>query len=112
MAGSNVLYPALAASPSGQVAIVMTLTGDRYCPSAAYSVMPAGQTAFGTVNVAAAGTTNYDPTATRSGDYSWSVLDPSGKSVWSATEYVPPASSQTPDGLRNWGTRVLEVPTG
>lgn len=112
VAGSNVLYPALQASPSGQVAMVMTLTGDSYYPSAAYSVMPAGQNAFGAVNVAAAGTTNYDPTATRWGDYSWSVLDPTGKSVWSATEYVPPASSQTTDGLRNWGTRVLEVPTG
>jgi hypothetical protein len=36
-------------------------------------------------------------------------MDPSGTSIWLATEYVPPKSSQTPDGLRNWGTRVLEV---
>ncbi len=33
----------------------------------------------------------------------------SGASVWMATEYVPPKPSQTPDGLRNWGTRVLDL---
>ena len=32
-----------------------------------------------------------------------------GKSIWLATEYVPPKSSQTPDGLKNWGTRVMDV---
>jgi hypothetical protein len=32
--------------------------------------------------------------------------------VWLATEYVPPPSSQTVDGKRDWGTRVFEVPTG
>jgi hypothetical protein len=47
--------------------------------------------------------------AARWGDYSWAVLDPSGKSVWLATEYMPPKPSQTTDGLRNWGTRVFEV---
>jgi hypothetical protein len=47
--------------------------------------------------------------ATRWGDYSWAVMDPGGKSIWLATEYVPPKSSQTPDGLRNWGTRVMDV---
>ncbi len=52
---------------------------------------------------------SYDPAATRWGDYSWAVLDPSGTSVWMATEYVPPKPSQTPDGVRNWGTRVLDL---
>ena len=27
------------------------------------------------------------------------------------TEYMPPPARQTVDGLRNWGTRVLEVST-
>jgi hypothetical protein len=112
VAGNNVLYPALQASPLGQVAMVMTLTGGSYHPSAAYSLMPEGGTAFGAVNVAAAGTGPYSPTSTRWGDYSWAVLDPSDTSVWMATEYVPPKASQTPDGAQNWGTRVLEVPTG
>jgi hypothetical protein len=26
-----------------------------------------------------------------------------------ATEYMPPKSSQTQDGRRNWGTRVFQV---
>ena len=61
------------------------------------------------MHVAATGATDYDPTASRWGDYSWAVIDPSGKSIWLATEYIPPKSSQTPDGLKNWGTRVLDV---
>jgi hypothetical protein len=39
-------------------------------------------------------------------------MDPGGSSVWLATEYVPPKASQTVDGKRNWGTRVLDVPAG
>ena len=77
---------------------------------AAYSVLPSGATSFGNINVAAAGTTNYDPDAGRWGDYSWAVLDPSGASVWMATEYVPPKASQTTDGVRDWGTRVMNLP--
>ena len=36
---------------------------------------------------------------------SWAVLDPAGTSVWLATEYVPPKSSRTTDGLRGWARR-------
>ena len=107
--GNYVLYPALQATPAGNVAMVMTLSGATHFPSAAYAVMPTGGTAFGPVTVAAAGKGSYDPAATRWGDYSWAVLDPSGNSVWMATEYIPPKASQTPDGLRNWGTRVLDL---
>jgi hypothetical protein len=39
-------------------------------------------------------------------------MDPTASAVWLATEYVPPLSSQTPDRLSNWGTRVLEVAVG
>ena len=87
----------------------MTLSGRGRFPSAAYSVLPSGATSFGNINVAAAGTTNYDPGAGRWGDYSWAVLDPSGTSLWMATEYVPPKASQTTDGVRNWGTRVMNL---
>jgi len=110
--GSYVLYPALQVTPAGAAAMVMTLTGKTHFPSAAYSVLAPGASSFGPVNVAAHGITSYDPEATRWGDYSWAIMDPEGTSVWLATEYIPPKSSQTPDGLRNWGTRVLEVPTG
>ena len=71
--------------------------------------MQGGHGFFGSLNLAAAGTGPYDPNATRWGDYSWAISDPSGSSFWMATEYVPPLSSQTPDRARNWGTRVFEV---
>lgn len=111
-AGNYVIYPALQSLPSGNVAIVFTVTGATHFPSAAYAVLGAGHSAFGSVNIAAAGTGPYSKTSTRWGDYSWAVIDPIAPVVWLATEYVPPLSSQTPDGLQNWGTRVLEVAIG
>jgi hypothetical protein len=60
----------------------------------------------------AAGTGPYDPDATRWGDYSWAQLDPVQDSVWLSTEYVPPVSSQTPDGNNNWGTEVFQLNLG
>jgi hypothetical protein len=112
--GNYLLYPALQLTPSGTAAMVMTLTGRTHFPSAAYSILAPWASAFGPVNIAAPGTTSYDPQANppRWGDYSWAVMDPAGTSVWLATEYIPPKSSQTVDGRRNWGTRVLDVPTG
>ena len=111
-AGNHVLYPALALTPSGNAAMVLTLTGAKRFPSAAYTVLAPAATSFGPISVAAAGNTSYDPEAERWGDYSWAVMDPGGSSVWLATEYVPPKASQTVDGKRNWGTRVLDVPAG
>ena len=76
--GNYLLYPAIQAAPSGRAAMVVTLSGQRHFPSAAYAVLPKGASAFGDVTIAADGTTNYDPDATRWGDYSWAILDPSG----------------------------------
>lgn len=112
MPGNYVLYPALAVTPNGTAAMVMTLTGAKRFPSAAYATLAPEAAAFGPIVVAAPGTTNYDPNAERWGDYSWAVMDPAGASVWMATEYIPAKASQTPDGRRNWGTRVLDVSTG
>lgn len=110
--GNYLLYPAIQASAAGTAAIVMTLSGGNFFPSAAYTFLGAGDTLFGSIHIVASGTGPYDPKATRWGDYSWAVLDPGGKSFWMATEYIPPVSSQTGDGLRNWGTRVIEVDAG
>jgi hypothetical protein len=107
--GNYLLYPAIQASSQGTAAIVMTLSGPTFFPSAVYTVLQQGQKSFGTVHVAAPGTGNYSPQSTRWGDYSWAIIDPNGKSFWMATEYIPPLSSQTPDGLQNWGTRVLQI---
>jgi len=107
--GRYFIYPALQLAPDGGAAMVGTLSGSDTFPSAAYTTLTPGSAAFGPVQIAARGTTNYDPTATRWGDYSWAVMDASGKSIWLATEYIPPKSSQTPDGISNWGTRVMNV---
>jgi hypothetical protein len=111
-AGNYVIYPALQSTPAGNVAMVFTVTGSDHFPSAAYAVLGAGESAFGSINIAAAGTGPYARTSQRWGDYSWAVIDPSAAAVWLATEYVPPLSSQTPNGQSNWGTRVLEVAVG
>ncbi|HWX74090.1 MAG TPA: hypothetical protein VNZ05_02225 [Solirubrobacteraceae bacterium] len=112
VSGEYLLYPALALTPSGAGAMVMTLSGKKQHPSAAYATLAPGASSFGPVTLAAAGKGAYSESGERWGDYSWAVADPAGSSVWLATEYVPPKASQTPDGLRNWGTRVLDVPTG
>ena len=109
--GSNLIYPAVQASPQGTAAMILTLSGKDFYPSAVYTVLQAGHTSFGPIHVAAPGTGPYvyKPHQSRWGDYSWAILAPDGNSFWMATEYVPPKSSQTTDGKNNWGTRVLEV---
>ncbi|MBA3943392.1 MAG: hypothetical protein H0X37_02380 [Herpetosiphonaceae bacterium] len=107
--GNYLLYPAIQASRSGTVAMVMTLSGHDFYPSAAYVVGSTSQNGFGPIKIAASGTGPYDPSATRWGDYSAAAFDPGGKSIWFATEYIPPVASQTTDGRRNWGTRVFAV---
>ncbi|HET9919706.1 MAG TPA: hypothetical protein VFQ30_07695, partial [Ktedonobacteraceae bacterium] len=107
--GNYLLYPAIQASYTGTAAIVMTLSGKSFFPSAVYTVLQEGQKSFGTIHIAASGTGPYDPTATRWGDYSWAIYDPAQQSFWMATEYIPPVSSQTTDRHVNWGTRVIEV---
>ncbi len=109
VSGNYLVYPALQVAPSGTAAMVVTLTGKKHFPSAAYSLLEGETSAFGPVAVAANGSGPYDEEAERWGDYSWAALDPSGESTWLATEYMPPKSSQTTDGLHNWGTRVLQV---
>ncbi len=109
VSGNYFLYPAMQVAGNGEAAMVGTLSSSGRFPSAAFARLAPGASAFGPVTVAARGTTHYDPNATRWGDYSWAVLDPSGNSFWLATEYIPPLSSQTTDRAANWGTRVLEV---
>jgi hypothetical protein len=81
-------------------------------PSAAHAILEPGGSGFGRPVVAASGSGPYDPKTTRWGDHSFAFPDDTSDSAWLATEYVPPKSSQTTNGARNWGTRVLEVPLG
>jgi hypothetical protein len=111
-AGQYVLYPAVQPDAAGNAAVVFTLTSTTRFASAAYAILKAGGTGFGPAVVAASGTGPYAPKATRWGDYSFAVPDDASDSAWLATEYIPPKSSQTTTGVRNWGTRVIQVPLG
>ena len=107
-AGNYLLYPAIQVGWNNSAVIVFTLSGANNFPSAAYAVMSPGSSSFNSIRIAAAGTGFYNK-GTRWGDYSWAILDPDQNRFWLATEYVPPVSSQTTDGLTNWGTRVFVV---
>jgi hypothetical protein len=111
-AGRYELYPAVQPDAAGNAAVVFTQTSTTRFPSAAYATLKAGGSNFGPPVVAASGTGPYDPKATRWGDYSFAVPDGTSDSAWFATEYIPPTSSQTTTGARNWGTRVFKVPLG
>jgi hypothetical protein len=111
-AGRYEIYPAVQPDAAGNAAVVFTQTSKTQFPSAAYAILKAGGSDFGPPVVAASGTGPYDPAATRWGDYSFAVPDDTSDSAWLATEYIPPKSSQTTTGERNWGTRVFEIPLG
>ncbi len=114
--GNHLLRPAIAVDAQGRGAIVVTLVGPSYFPSAAmvpFSAFAAG----GTLQVVARGTladdgfTAYDvPFFGRWGDYAAAVLGGDGR-IWMATEYIPNiANNQYPlSGFANWGTSVMAV---
>jgi len=106
-AGNYLIYPAIVHSAVGSTAIVFTLTSPRINPSAAYVVRKPGQSSFGGINIAARGVSPSTDGAGRWGDYSWATLDPNGKDLWMATEYIPPVSNQNP--ITNFGTRIFDV---
>jgi hypothetical protein len=114
-AGKYEIYPAVQPDAAGNAAVIFTQTSSARFPSAAYATLKAGSRNFGPAVVAAAGAGPYNRAASnppRWGDYSFAVPDGASDSAWLATEYIPPKSSQTTTGIRNWGTRVIEVPLG
>jgi hypothetical protein len=111
-AGNYLLYPAMVVNLGGRTAMVFTLTGATHYPSAAYAVLGQFGFNFGAPIIAAGGTGPYLPkpgVPDRWGDYSWALVDTVSHTMWFATEYVPPKPSQTTNGQRNWGTRVLQL---
>ena len=107
----NVIFPSLAfGEESG--AMVFTLVGPDYFPSAAF--VRVGEEGTSAVHIAADGAAPDDGFSGyvtyggggvgRWGDYSAAVSD--GSSVWMATEYIP-NSPRT--ALANWGTAVFKV---
>lgn len=109
--GNNVMYPAAAIAANGQGAMVFTLVGPDYFPSAAFVTL-GGQGVSSSVRVAADGVGPDDgftaypqfggTGAARWGDYSAAATD--GESIWMATEYIPGGARTV---LANWGTFVF-----
>ncbi|GAC1367641.1 MAG: hypothetical protein NVS2B12_23820 [Ktedonobacteraceae bacterium] len=111
--GLYLLYPYIARSQNGTLAITFSFTGSTTYPSAAYAVRANGQASFQSVQVAAAGVTadnGYTGTAKRGGlsrwgDYSAGELDPQTGNIWLATQYIPGPGNFA----ANWGNRIFEV---
>jgi hypothetical protein len=109
---NHLLRPAIAVNPQGNGAIVFTLVGNDYYPSAAF--IPIGVTSTAsTIQIAASGAGPEDgfsgytdpgqPGIARWGDYSGAVVASDG-SIWMTTEYIPNAFRTQ---KANWGTYVL-----
>jgi hypothetical protein len=113
---NNLIYPSIGVSDNGSGAMVFTLTGPDYFPSAAYiPITLAGGVAGDGIRLAGAGT-NPDDGFTcypsgggppgRWGDYSAAVAIDNGV-VWIATEYIGPKKR---DKFTNWGTFLGSLP--
>jgi hypothetical protein len=118
----HVLRPAVAVNAHGQGAIVFTLVGPDYYPSAAFvplTVSPNGTPLSlvpvpgSIIQIAGAGQLPEDGFSgypayggfgvARWGDYSAAVVSADG-SIWMGTEYIPNALRTT---LANWGTYLI-----
>jgi hypothetical protein len=129
VAGNNVIFPAIAVLPDGTGAMVFTLVGSDYYPTAAYARF--ADRRFGAVQVSALGRAPQDgfseykafllpgePLRPRWGDYSAAVTD--GSRIFMATEYIQSRctfaqyrTDMTCGGTRapliNWATRISLV---
>ena len=109
----SVLRTAMCVNAQGQGAIIFTLAGPDYYPSAAF-VTVNNLSIGSTVQIAAAGASPEDGFSgyltyggnglfARWGDYSAAVANSDG-SIWMATEYIPNAPRSQ---LANWGTYIM-----
>jgi hypothetical protein len=108
---NHLLRPAIAVNTQGQGAVVFTLVGPDYYPSAAFLSISATSTGS-TVQIAGAGGLPEDGFSgysnfgvARWGDYSAAVAASDG-SIWMATEFIPNANVPRTT-LANWGTYVI-----
>jgi len=130
IARSNVLFPSIAASPAGPVAMFFSIAGMDYYPSAAWTRLDALRSGEApTIHISGAGAapedgfTGYpitnelgivplDPDqgtgVARWGDYTAAAVDESG-CLWGAAEYIPGGAR---DPQVNWGTFVTRVQPG
>jgi hypothetical protein len=114
VSNNHLLRPAIAVNPQGQGAIVVTLVGPDYYPSAAFVAIDTFSTAS-ILQIAAPGVspedgfTGYPDNGfsttgiARWGDYSTAVANNDG-SIWMVTEYIPNALRTD---FANWGTFLI-----
>ena len=130
--GANLLFPSVAAGPSGNALVTFTVTGPNNFPSTGFAwVSTTGRGALGSVvYVSAPGqspqdgfgeyqdiqNSQYRP---RWGDYTFAVW--SGGTIYFSTEYIQfpncsdsafaadPTCGQTRDAFANWGTSLNSV---
>ena len=112
---NSVVYPAIAMNTAGKGAIVFTVAGPDYFPSAAYAPLTLAGGA-GSIHIAALGAKPADGfTGYRSfggsgterwGDYSDAVANSDG-SLWLATEWIQ--GNVGFPRLANWNTRIMSV---
>ncbi len=115
--GQSTIFPAIGVKSGGGAAMVFTLTGQGFFPSAAVVHLSSTGDLTSNVQVIAAGTTPDDgftgypafggAGVGRWGDYSAAVADGSG-TVWVATEYIP-GTFGFPQFIANWGTYVAGI---
>jgi len=111
----NTIYPAIGVTESGSGAMVFTLTGPDYYPSAAYVPISLASGPARAIRLAGKGVAPDDgfsgyaafggPGYGRWGDYSWAVAV--DNAVWIATEYIGPKKR---DHYTNWGTFIGSLP--
>ncbi len=119
---NSVLFPAVGVTAAGKAAIVFSIAGENFFPSAAYTTLDAVSGA-GTIVITGPGFapddgfSAYAPFAPgrvgRWGDYSAAVADENGN-IWMATESInpplPPETQLPPGALAaNFGTFIAEV---
>lgn len=111
--GLYLLYPHIEVSTSGTAAIVFSYGAPGTYLSVGYVVRKSGSGSFGGIQTAASGAapdngfggTAANGGASRWGDYSAGQLDPSGKGIWFATQYIAGSGDQ----FENWSNRVFEI---
>ncbi len=127
VAGNNAIFPSIAASPRGPIAMFFTVTGLDYFPSAAWTRLDGlkpGQAPV--VHISGPGTAPEDgftgyPTGNqlgvpldtpdgsgvaRWGDYTYAAVDENG-CLWGSSEYIPNEARDPSAG--NWGTFITRV---
>jgi hypothetical protein len=126
LAGNNLLFPAIAVTPSGKGVMAFSVAGNDYYPSAGYATIDA-QNGVGNIHIAAAGLGPLDEFADyqffqyddpRFGDFGAAVAD--GNTIWIGSEYIAntgtlnqfladPTLGGTRSLYTNWNTRLSQV---